>query len=535
MFRKRPKLNYFQGYHDIISVLFLTLPPDLQLACAEKLSLHRVRDSMGSTLEPVLGLLRVTKNLLRLADTEYADILEQTFPLPFHALSNLLTLFSHDMPTLPLIQHVFDYLLCRPPIAVVYLATAVILSRKADVERLVGDDDEQEGGIGLGMAHSLLNALPEFLDNVSETEVSVKNEIAEDEGLVVTGGEEVNTRFEPMKIEVPSAIGVKNMGYETTLKQEDDIPDRNPPAKKEDPAPDRLFTSNRPAEPVAAGADIDFSPSTSTVFEDEHDTSGQERNMTSQSSIDSPVKTTPARSPLRSRSPAMRAETTLHRTPSSRRSSTAKAPTLTTLSSLLTRADALYELYPPDHPGLELSHIMGPQSVVYTWRQPASSSSEPGDNKWEEERLADDDAEEIVARPELVVYPYIQEDESIDLDQTSEEEEEGWGWWSEKNAKVDRKHKDKEKARRGKEMGMKKRRPCKVRQNPLSRAEMRNMLAGAVLVVGIAMAIYGTRAGRRSSGGWNGYGRALREWRRVGSWIGGALVGAADQMVDLKD
>lgn len=87
---------------------------------------------------------RVTKNLLRLADTEYADILEQyvlftishnqvviielqprTFPLPFHALSNLLTLFSHDMPTLPLIQHVFDYLLCRPPIAVVYLATAV--------------------------------------------------------------------------------------------------------------------------------------------------------------------------------------------------------------------------------------------------------------------------------------------------------------------------------------------------------------------------------------------------------------------------
>lgn len=46
-------------------------------------------------------------------------------PLPFFALSNLLTLFSHDMPTLPLIQHVFDYLLCRPPIASVYLAAAV--------------------------------------------------------------------------------------------------------------------------------------------------------------------------------------------------------------------------------------------------------------------------------------------------------------------------------------------------------------------------------------------------------------------------
>jgi hypothetical protein len=49
-------------------------------------------------------------------------------PIPYFALSNLLTLFSHDMPTLPLIQHVFDFLLCRPPIAAVYLAAAVCLS-----------------------------------------------------------------------------------------------------------------------------------------------------------------------------------------------------------------------------------------------------------------------------------------------------------------------------------------------------------------------------------------------------------------------
>jgi TBC1 domain family member 20 len=96
---------------------------------------------MGSGLEPVLGLLRyvlkilcdpspdiafrVTRSLLRLADKPFSEILERSSPLPFFALSNLLTLFSHDMPTLSLIQHVFDYLLCRPPIAVVYLAAVV--------------------------------------------------------------------------------------------------------------------------------------------------------------------------------------------------------------------------------------------------------------------------------------------------------------------------------------------------------------------------------------------------------------------------
>ena len=46
-------------------------------------------------------------------------------PLPYHALSNLLTLFSHDVPTLPLIQHVWDFLLSREPVAVVWLAAAV--------------------------------------------------------------------------------------------------------------------------------------------------------------------------------------------------------------------------------------------------------------------------------------------------------------------------------------------------------------------------------------------------------------------------
>jgi len=144
LLRKRRKLHYFQGYHDIVTVIFLTLPPELQLPCVEKLSLTRIRDSMGPTLEPVLGLLRIMRNLLRVVDPPYAKLLERYLsrlsppyytlfimfldsvsPLPFHALSNLLTLFSHEVPTLPLIQHVWDFLLCREPLAVVWLAVAV--------------------------------------------------------------------------------------------------------------------------------------------------------------------------------------------------------------------------------------------------------------------------------------------------------------------------------------------------------------------------------------------------------------------------
>lgn len=54
-------MSGFQGYHDIISVLFLSLPPEIQLVSVEKLSLHRLRDSMGPGLEPLIGLLRFVR------------------------------------------------------------------------------------------------------------------------------------------------------------------------------------------------------------------------------------------------------------------------------------------------------------------------------------------------------------------------------------------------------------------------------------------------------------------------------------------
>ncbi|KAI0765779.1 hypothetical protein BC629DRAFT_1540310 [Irpex lacteus] len=131
VFRKRRRLSYFQGYHDIVAVLFLTLPQELQLPCVEKLSLHRVRDSMGASLEPVVGLLRVLQHVLKLADPGYAELLEQNAPLPYFALSNLLTLFSHDMPTLSLIQHVFDHLLSAVSF-VAYLLTVAFIHDHLD-------------------------------------------------------------------------------------------------------------------------------------------------------------------------------------------------------------------------------------------------------------------------------------------------------------------------------------------------------------------------------------------------------------------
>nr|XP_031862305.1 uncharacterized protein CI109_002270 [Kwoniella shandongensis]KAA5529377.1 hypothetical protein CI109_002270 [Kwoniella shandongensis] len=188
--RKYPALSYFQGYHDILSVLYLTfIPPKLQAVstpstsqgkppnndetetesvvdnekisndplpydgrdtpewqelrkCAAIVSLHRVRDAMGSGMEGMMGLLRILKRILRAADPELSRFSAQISPvptLPFFALSWVLTLFSHDCDSLQPIQRMFDFLLARNPISAVYLAAAILIAKKPQMSQMAKD------------------------------------------------------------------------------------------------------------------------------------------------------------------------------------------------------------------------------------------------------------------------------------------------------------------------------------------------------------------------------------------------------------
>ncbi|CAE6448358.1 unnamed protein product [Rhizoctonia solani] len=161
---RHPQLSYFQGYHDILSTLQLTLHPSVEKdeeawhllrECALKITLHRARDAMGAGLEPLTGQLRILRRLIRLADPEFAMLIEEASPLPYWAISPLMTLYTHDLPTLELAQRVMDWVLARPPDAVIYLVAAFVLQKKAEIQKLVEDGDD-------GMMHSYLSSLPDL-------------------------------------------------------------------------------------------------------------------------------------------------------------------------------------------------------------------------------------------------------------------------------------------------------------------------------------------------------------------------------------
>jgi hypothetical protein len=169
------------------------------------------------------------------------------------------------------------------------------------------------------------------------------------------------------------------------------------------------------------------------------------------------------------------------------------------LTDLLKHADTLYSTFPPSHSGLSLSSIMGPQSVVFTWSE--SPSSLPSDNT----------AEAMVSCPELVVYPYIEASSPAQMKskEVSESEERT-------SKKARRKH-------------------HKLRKSPFSHMEKKTMVAGTVIALGVAMAIYGVKVSRTADRGVlhslvDDHGH--KDWRRLGGWVSGAVAGVTTKIMN---
>jgi len=134
--RRHPSLNYYQGYHDIVSAVLLVLVPQaegitdvsktlqivIEFSC--RMSLHLLRDNMTVNMEPTMGQLKVLRNLLRKADDEISIKVESASALPYFALPWLISLLAHDLKQ-DLTVLVFDYILARGPASVIYLCVAV--------------------------------------------------------------------------------------------------------------------------------------------------------------------------------------------------------------------------------------------------------------------------------------------------------------------------------------------------------------------------------------------------------------------------
>ncbi|KAF9170404.1 hypothetical protein BGX20_009012 [Mortierella sp. AD010] len=153
--RRHPKLAYYQGFHDVCTCLIVVLGKEAAMPAAESLAMFFFRDCMLDNLEPVLDQLSLMTALLKLEDPEIQEFLDKSETLPFFPLSWVITWCSHDLQDFEKIARVFDFLMCFNPLMSVYLAAAVVMSRREELFEVECDN---------AMVHSFLTKFPKNAD-----------------------------------------------------------------------------------------------------------------------------------------------------------------------------------------------------------------------------------------------------------------------------------------------------------------------------------------------------------------------------------
>lgn len=95
---KNSSLYYYQGFHDLVSVFYLTLGENMGFYCVDAATRYFVKDFMLESFEPgVIPALHLLMKLLKEADRECYDMISCGGDFPSFSISWILTWYSHDL------------------------------------------------------------------------------------------------------------------------------------------------------------------------------------------------------------------------------------------------------------------------------------------------------------------------------------------------------------------------------------------------------------------------------------------------------
>lgn len=127
-------VHYYQGLHDVASVLLLNCGEFPAFTMLRRLVRHQLQDCAGPSLEPVLKSLELLLPIVKAADPEVGAFLERSGVGGSHfAVSWRLTWFSHTAAGLPAASRLFDLFLASHPLMPLYIGAAAIVAQREAV------------------------------------------------------------------------------------------------------------------------------------------------------------------------------------------------------------------------------------------------------------------------------------------------------------------------------------------------------------------------------------------------------------------
>lgn len=123
--RRNPQLSYYQGYHDIATIVYLIFGAQEAIPVLEYISLNFLRDFMMPLIEPSFDHLNMVSNLLEASDPELSEVISQANP--FYAISPIITILTHDVVSFDNICLFLDLIFSTLNMATpIYLYTSIV-------------------------------------------------------------------------------------------------------------------------------------------------------------------------------------------------------------------------------------------------------------------------------------------------------------------------------------------------------------------------------------------------------------------------
>ncbi|GAM22810.1 hypothetical protein SAMD00019534_059850 [Acytostelium subglobosum LB1] len=124
-----PQLHYFQGYHEIGSILLMVTNERLSFAMLERLSLNHIGDSMRPSFSEVSKILNLLFPLLSFVDKQTHQFIVNSEVQPMFAISWLITWFAHNFEELEPTARLFDFFLASHPLIPLYFSLITYLKK----------------------------------------------------------------------------------------------------------------------------------------------------------------------------------------------------------------------------------------------------------------------------------------------------------------------------------------------------------------------------------------------------------------------
>lgn len=128
-FAVKETIHYFQGAHDVASVLLLSLGPVAAVPALQTLLRVHLRGYVHSDMQVTVCVLQYLFPLVRHRNAALFQFLRDSKVQPFFALSWIITWFAHSIKHLPTLAGMFDDFLTSHPLLPLYYAAAAVLYR----------------------------------------------------------------------------------------------------------------------------------------------------------------------------------------------------------------------------------------------------------------------------------------------------------------------------------------------------------------------------------------------------------------------